>query len=126
MVSPKVTVDLTGPFFQRDPGKTLYQNIGKMLEGVAAEGERAVRSVYPVHSGAGRAGVVGRVHSLSGKRWVLHAVISQTHVYPWPGGGMKQYRGGKTEARHHMFRNTASALRRSRAVVTANFTAGMD
>lgn len=126
MAAPKLTVDLSGPFFQRDPGKTLYANIGRMLEGLAEEGERLVQSRYPVFSGDGKAGVRGRVRSLTGKKWAVTAVISQTHVYPWPSGGAKQYRGGKTEARHHMFRDTARALRRSRAVLSANLTKGLE
>lgn len=121
-----MTIDVSGPFFTRDPAKTMQANIHRMLEGIAAEGERAIQSVYPLHTGAGRAGVVGRAQSLSGKQWLETAVISQTHVYPWPGGGPKEYRGGKTEAKRHMFRNTASALRRSRAVLTANLTAGIE
>lgn len=125
-MTAKLTVDLSGPFFRRRPGDTLYRNIGRMLEGLAEEGERLVQSQYPIYTGAGRAGVRGRVHSLSGKRWAVSAVVSQTHVYPWPGGGQKQYRGGKTEARHHMFRDTARALRRSRAVLSANLTEGMN
>ena len=126
MVAPKVTVNLSGPFFQRDPGKTLYANIGRMLEGLAEEGERLVKSRYPVFTGAGQRGVVGRTRSLTGKRWAVSAVVSQTHVYPWTNGGSKQYRGGKTEARVHMFRDTARALRQSRAVLTANLTAGLE
>lgn len=126
MSAVKTHVDLSGPFFQRDPGKTLQQNIRKMLAGVALEGQTAVRANYPVETGRGRAGVVGRVQSLSGKPWMATAVVSQTFAYPWPNGGPKQYRGGKTEARYHMFRSATSDLRHSRAVLGANLTAGIE
>lgn len=118
MVRAKLSVDLSGPFFQKDPELTVRQNIRKMLMGVALEGERLVQSNFPVYTGAGRQGVRGRVSSLSGKRWALTAVVSQTHVYPWPKGGQKQYRGGKLEAKYHMFRKAASAVRRVRADLT--------
>jgi hypothetical protein len=124
----RVSIDVSGPFFQRDPKKTVRQNIRRMLEGLAAEGERGVQSQFGGHivSGLGVTGVKGRVQSLSGKAWAMTAVISQQHVYPWPSGGSRQYRGGKLEARYGMFRRTASAMRRSRAVISANLTEGLD
>jgi hypothetical protein len=126
VVRPSVTIDLSGPLFERDPKQLIRANIRRMLQGLAEQGEKAVQSLYPVHTGAGRAGVKGRVASLTGKPWFLSAVVSQTHVYPWPNGGQKKYRGGKTEAKHHMFRRTKTALGRSRAVLGANLTKGLD
>lgn len=122
----KTHVDLSGPFFRRDPALTMRGNVRRMMAAVAAEGEKAVKANYPVLTGAGRRGVVGRVASLSGKPWLATAVISQTHVYRWPSGGPKQYRGGKTEARHHMWRNAYRDLNRSRAVLRANLTEGLE
>lgn len=121
-----MAVDLDGPFFQRDPKKTVRQNIGRMMEGLAREGEDMVRARYPVFTGAGRRGVVGRVHSLGGKRWALTAVISQQHVYPWPGAGARQYRGGKTERRYRMFRTATTAIRRSRHILYARLVEGLE
>lgn len=126
-MSVQTHVELTGPFFEHQPGLTLRGNIRKMMAAVAQEGQRAVQSLYPVGpTGAGRAGVVGRVASLSGKPWMASAVISQSHVYPWPGGGQAQYRGGKSEARHHMFRTVYRDLRSSKAVLAANLTQGIE
>jgi hypothetical protein len=124
----KLTVELSGPFFQRDPKRTVRANIRRMLEGLAAEGERLVQSAFAgsIVSGKSQRGVRGRVQSLSGKPWALTAVVSQTDVKPWPGGGSKQYRGGKLEAQRHMFRRTAAAMRRSRAVLSANLTEGLN
>jgi hypothetical protein len=119
-------VDLSGPFFQRDPARTMWQNVRKMMAGVAEEGERVVRANYPVLTGFGQAGVVGRVRSLSGRPWAATAVVSQTRAYPWHGGGPKQYRGGKSEARHHMFRAAYRDLQHARAVLGANLTQGLE
>ena len=125
--SAKATIDVSGPFFQRNPELTMEGNIRRMMAGIALEGEKAVKSAYPTGpTGAGRRGVKGRVKSLSGKPWMATAVISQTHVYKWPGAGPKEYRGGKTEARYHMWRAAYRSLARSRAVIVANLTAGLE
>jgi hypothetical protein len=117
---------LSGPFFERDPRKTFRQNIRDFMDKVAATGEADVKAHYPVGpTGDGRAGVVGRTSSLAGKRWAVTAVISETHVYPWKNGGPKQYRGGKTEARVHMFRNARSDLLRLRSQMQADLMKGI-
>lgn len=133
--------NLTGPLFERDPTKTVRANIRDMLEEVAAEGERVVRANSPVLTGAFQRGVVGRVESMSGKRWALHAVISEQHVYPWGSrrgatirSGRKavatsssaQYRGGKLERRLHMFANANRGLQSSRAAIGANLSKGLE
>ena len=125
-VRPKVEIGLSGPFFERDPGKTVRGNIRQMLEGLAEEGEQAAKSLWPRGStGRGRAGTRGRAESLAGKPWFLHAVVSATHIYPWPHGGPKQYRGGKVEAKVGMFRRTATAIRGSRQTLS-DLTLGLD
>jgi hypothetical protein len=127
MVRPAVTIDLSGPLFERDPKQLIRGNIRRMLQGLAEQGEKAVQSLYPIGpTGHGRAGVKGRVASLTGRPWFLTAVVSQTHVYPWPGGGPKKYRGGKTEAKYHMFRRTKTAMSRSRAILSANLVRGLE
>lgn len=123
-VQTKVTA--TGPFFRGDPSKTYLGNVRRMLEEIAEEGEGLVKAQYPVLTWAGQSGVVGRVKSLSGRKWYQTAVISEQHVYPWPGGGAKQYRGGKTEARQHMFADATRSLRSSRAVRAANLAKGIE
>jgi hypothetical protein len=122
------SIDLSGPFFQGDPAKKLSDNIQTMLEAIAKEGEADVKAQAASHrrSGAFYAGIEGRVRSLGGRHWLRTAVISQTHVYAWPSGGSKQYRGGKLEAKYHMFSTTASRLRRSRAVNRAELTKGLN
>lgn len=135
-----LTVRLSGPFFEHDPRKTVRQNIRAMLEAVALEAQEDVRSNFPVLTGAGRAGVVGRVASLKGKHWELHATISQQHVYPWArrsGATIRSgrnvvansanaaYRGGKLERKLHMFSHAATSIRRAKAVINADLTAGL-
>lgn len=121
-----VKLDVSGPFFQGDPSKRFLENVRAMMQGVAEEGERAVRSIYPVGpTGHGKGGVIGRVKSLTNKPWYFTAVISETYIYPWPSGAPKEYRGGRTEARHHMFAQVTAQLRASRAVLSANLAKSM-
>jgi len=119
------TIDLSGPFFTRDPRRTFRSNARAMLEAMAREGEQDVKVQFPVYTGAGQAGVRGRVAALSGRPWAVTMVVSQQHVYPWPGGGPKQYRGGRLEARKHMFRTTAGRLRRAKAINMAELVKGL-
>lgn len=136
-MAQKLTVDLSGPFFQRDPGLTLRGNIERMMEGLAEEGERLVRTDlgrgegqrYPLGLGLGRVRqhAIGRVRSLQGKKWRASAVISVNN------SGLTQKQGIKLmaaasylESRLHSFRRTSSAVRRARAVVTANLAAGLE
>lgn len=146
-LSAKVTIALDGPFFTQDPAKTVRENIRDMLEALAEQGERDVKDHFPIgappdpHPGLGREGVVGRVESITGRRWQLHAVISQQAVYPWgarrgatirsgkrqvANSAVAQYRGGKLERKLHMFSRTASRIRSLRAVTGANLTRGIE
>lgn len=122
---PLVSIDLSGPLFQRDPGKTIKQNIRRMMQGIAEEGERAVKSGW-TNSTRGRSGVTGRAHALAGKPWTLHAVISPQFVYPWKGGGSKQYRGGRDKVRNRAFNATTYRLRAARSVLGANLTRDLE
>lgn len=127
-------VDLSGPFFAPDADKRLGQNIRAMLQGVADEGDRAVTDRSPRKSGALAGGIVGRVASASGRPWMLTAVISATHVYPWRNKGARgyvgrseaEYRGGKAEARYRMFKGVTYQLRAARAVLSANLSKGLE
>lgn len=127
-------VELSGPFFTKDPSKTLLENVQAMLEAVSREGETMARSLTPVRTGFTQSGIVGRVQSMTGKKWLMTSIISQQHVFPWAGHGARgfsgrgeaAYRGGKLEAKLHMFRQTAQALRSSRAVREANLAKGLE
>lgn len=123
----KESVELAGPFFEKDPAKTIRANIRDMLEQLARRMEQDVRDHSPTGpTGNFREGITGRVASLSGRPWFMSAVVSQQHVYPWPGGGRAEYRGGKLERKYHMFRRTASRVRSMREVLNAELTKGLE
>jgi hypothetical protein len=127
-------VDFTGPFFTKDPAKTVRENIGEMMDRLAAEGERDVKQQIegrsgsmPYYTGWTRDTVRGRTESLSGKSWAVSAVISTDT------SGMNARDAIRTkaaaagiEARWHPFRRTTSAIRRSKAVLAANLTKGLE
>lgn len=132
-----VTVDLSGPFFERDPGKTLRGNIEKMMEALAAEGERSARSALQSSEGSRApirligdhvsAHVVGRVRSRAGKKWRASAVVQ---VY---NEGLDQRRGRSlmaaasvVEKRTRVFRNLRRSIAQARAVLAANLTEGIE
>lgn len=138
MTRIKTTIDLSGPFFSRDPRKTFRENVRVLMDAVAAEGERDVRSA--LQSGEGRrrpvsAGVlparvsahaIGRTSSISGKRWAVTAVVSVRNR------GMSKRQGtalmaaaASLERRFHPFRRTTSRLRKSRAVNQAELSRGL-
>ena len=51
MVEIQQKIELIGPFFQHDPGKTLYRNIGDMMDRLAPELEAKVREDIEGHRG---------------------------------------------------------------------------
>jgi len=79
------SVDFSGPFFRKDPEKTIMENMHTFMQGIADEGAKAAREGLMTGSG-GRAmirelgdrvadHVIGRTSALSGKRWAAAAVI---------------------------------------------------
>jgi hypothetical protein len=127
-------VELSGPFFERDPAKTVRGNIRDMLDEVAKLGEAQVRTLIEGHRGSmpyskgwTAAHVRGRTRSLSGRRWQLSAVISADT------SGMSKHDAIRTkaaastiEARWHPFRSTKNDIARSRAILGANLTKGIE
>jgi len=114
-LAPKISVRFQGPFFTADPSKTIRSNINAMLESIASEVEADVRDHFPIATGAGSAGVWGRVQDSRTQPGMVRAVISQQHIYPWPGGSPKQYRGGRLERKLGMFKRAAKRVRVARA-----------
>ncbi len=132
-----VNVDLSGPFFQHDPSKTFFQNVRKMMEGIAEEGAKAATeglltgsdSRAPVYATGDRVGdhVVGRVHSVTGKDWVAAAVVGVSNE------GMDAVTSRSlmaaasyVERRTAAIRRTTRQLNAARAVLRANLTAGLE
>lgn len=129
-----VRVDFTGPFFERDPKKTLRQNIRTMLGALSEEMETDVKAQMdgkagsiPSWTGWSRNHVVGRVESLSGKSWALTAVVSSNTAGMGRDDAIRtRAAAASIEARFHPFRRTTSRAKRARAVIVANLTAGME
>lgn len=132
-------VEFSGPFFERDPGATLRGNIQRMMEAVAREGEQAVRAALAIgesdrivishHVEPDRVSghAIGRVTSLASKHWLATAVISVNNSGFSPAEGKSLMAAASAvEGETHAFRRTATALRRSRAVLRANLTAGIE
>lgn len=79
-------VELKGPFFTKDPGKTVRQNIKDFLDKLAEYGEGRVqkaieskRGKMPYSKGHTRDRVIGRTRAelaRGGKRWAATAVVS--------------------------------------------------
>lgn len=130
----RTRVDFSGPFFERDPQKTIRDNIGDLMDALALEAERDVvgqiqskAGAMPRYTGWTASHVRGRTSSIAGKRWALNMVVSMDTR------GMGAQRAIRTQAaaasierRWHPFRRTASAVRRSRAVIYANLTEGLE
>lgn len=132
-VTTRVTLD--GDFFRRDPGKTLYANIRDMLDGLAEEMQKAVRSdiearqgAMPYWTGWTRDHVYGYTTSTrTGKRWATWAAVTTVTT----GMGAKEAIRTKAaaasiERRFHPFRRVKSAVYRMRPVLTANLTRGLE
>lgn len=72
------TVQLDGALFAPTAQKTLRQNIRGMLSNMANDGEADARARIAPHRRSGdlEESIHGRVHSLTGKKWALTAVVS--------------------------------------------------
>lgn len=111
-------VVLSGPFFTKDPGKTVQQNIKAFVDGAVAYGEAKVKasieaksSAMPYWTGHTRDHVVGRTQSLRGKEWRYTGVVSANT------NGMSRREAIRTkaaaasiEARWHPFRRALYAI----------------
>lgn len=119
------SIDLSGPFFTKDPRRTFRQNIRDFMDVVAKEGEEDVKT--QMRSGEGgrkpmrgiqparvSGHVVGRTRSLGNRRWSTTAVVSVNNT------GLTQRQGvtlmaaaSVLERRHRYFRRTLSRLRKA-------------
>lgn len=132
------SIDLKGPFFQKDPRKTFRQNARVLMDALAREGQEDVR-VQMRQGQAGRAPisadvrparvadhVVGRTTSLKGRRWALTAVVSVQN------SGLSESKAialmaaaSRVEAKTHAFRRTTGRIKRSRKINTAELMKGL-
>jgi hypothetical protein len=130
----RVSVELNGNFFRRDPRKTVKGNIRKMMEAMAPEAERLVKTQIearagsmPYYTGRTTDNIVGRAQSVSGKSWAATMVVSANTSGMSRGDAIRiKASASGIERRWHPFKRVASALRRSRAVLAANLTEGLE
>lgn len=132
--TPLAGIDFDGPFFERDPGKTVRGNIRDMMDALASEGEGAVRrdiashaGEMPRYSGWTHDHVIGRTESYSGKRWGLTMVVSANTEGMDRGDAIRTKAAAATiEKRWRPFRRLTNQMRRSRSVLAANLTKGLE
>ena len=114
-----VSVDLSGPLFEVDPGKRVIENIRDFLEALADYGQEHVRKDIaakagrmPNYTGWTYDRVRGRVESTTRRKWYLHAVVS---AYTADLGRTDAIRtkaaAASIERRWHPFRRAAFASR---------------
>lgn len=130
-----IYVELSGPFFTRDPGKTLYANIGEMLTELGEELQEGVRSDIAGHEGDmpywtgwSEDHVLGYTTSrLTGKHWATWAAVGSVTA------GMDRDKAIRTKAaaasierRFHPFRRAKSAVYHARAILSADLAKGLN
>jgi len=145
-VSVTTKIELSGNFFTHRPGATLYKNIGAMLEGLAEELEGAVRGQIqgragemPGYTGWTASHVVGYTTSPeTGKHWALWAAVglpttgmdrATAIMTKAKAAGRRQGKHGVArgiEERFHPFRQAKSAVYRSRSLISADLTKGLN
>lgn len=140
MARTKITtaLDLSGPFFTKDPVKTFRQNIRVLMDEYATLGEadvkaqlrqgeatrRPMRGITPDRVSEH---VVGRTKNLRGKRWAVTATVSVNNSGLARAQGITLMAAAATlERRHHTFRRTSSRLRKARKLNTAELFKGLD
>jgi hypothetical protein len=133
-MTAKSAVTLEGPFFTRDPGKTLRANVRDMLDEMAAWMEIEVKTgiavnagSMPFYSGWSYDQTIGRTTSISGKRWGTWAVVSANTEGMDAKDAIRTKAAAATiERRFHPYRQVKSAIYRARPLLTADLTKGLD
>lgn len=70
-------VAYSGPFFAGDPAQTFRRNARTLMDSIASSGQSVARELATGAEGSAvRDRIVGRTHSLTGKRWQVTAVVS--------------------------------------------------
>lgn len=135
MASGTVTkITLEGPFFTKDPGKTLRANVRNLMDALAAWGEEQVKGVIetnaasmPFYSGWSDTHTKGRTESLGGKRWGTWAVVSaNTSGMDATDAKRTKAAAATIERRWHPYRQVKSAIYRARPLLTADLTKGLE
>jgi hypothetical protein len=133
-VSLTTDVDLDGPFFRRDPGKTLRANVRDLMDALAEDMESDVKDAIaanagsmPSYSGWSVAHTVGRTTSISGKRWGTWARVSANTSGMSAKDAIRTKAAAATiERRWHPYRKAKSNVYRARALLTADLVKGLE
>lgn len=131
-------VEVSGPFFTRNPGKTLRANVRDLMDALAEQADRDIEQVVDAHVKPMPGYVRGRTSSLQGKRWGTWARVAPTTAgLGKPAAirmmailaGRHQGNHGTTvgiEKQWHPYRAARSNVYRARALLTADLTRGLD
>jgi len=128
-------VELSGPFFTHDPGKTLSHNVMDMLDKLAAEMEREVKrqiaghaGEMPRYTGWSHDHTVGYTSNrTTGKRWRTFAAVGAVTAGMSKEDAIRTKAAAATiEKRWHPYRSVKSGIYRSRALLTADLAKGLD
>lgn len=130
-IRTKGRITTSGPFFARDPGDTFSRNAAKMMEAFAREGETEartrIRSIPPagVRTGRTRSKLLGRAKAIAGRPWRATAIVGIPRIQAGPDPIATYAALARIESAAHPMRATTNALRRARAVNTAELTKGL-
>lgn len=131
-------IDLTGPFFTRDPKKTFRRNVREMMASVAelaeadvkaqlAQGEGSRKPMRGITPSRVSGHVIGRTRSLRGKPWAVTAVVSVNNSgFTKRQGTTLMAAASELEGRLKVFRRTTSRLRRASKVTVAELLKGLE
>lgn len=130
------TIDLSGPFFRKNPRLTFRQNVQVLMAAVAVEAEADVRAQMRQSDGSRKPirvlgdhtsdHVIGRTRSLKGKQWAVTAVVSVNNSgFTKAGGTSLMAAGASVERRTHAFRRTTGRMRKAKALNTAELLRGL-
>ena len=118
---------MTGPFFEHDPARTFADNAADMMRAFGVEGElRAKAEAQGIGTGTTRRQIRGRARANAGESWRATAIVGIPQPIAAERGAIRSYAALATLERvHRVMSRTANALRRSRAVNTAELTKGL-
>lgn len=129
-VSNKITLE--GAFFTHDPGKTLYANIGDMLDALADWMESEIRGDITSHAGEMESySGWSWAHTQGRRAWSKHwavwaAVEANTQGMNAKDAIRTKAAAATIERRWHPYRRVKSAIYSARPLITANLTKNLE
>ena len=127
--------EASGPFFERQPGATLRQNVMRMLDEMAEWMEHETdssiashASQMPFYTGWTVAKNTGYTTSKkTGRRWTTYAAVGTVTAGMNAKDAIRTKAAAATiERRWHVWRNLKSGLYRARPLITADLAKGLN